>query len=73
MRKIYEKPLAEVEPFASQLMQEVDEPDNSGVTGQIGGKENDDIVDDEEPTSLVEKEVKPLAFHSNNYLKKVWD
>ena len=37
------------------------------------GKQNDDIVDDDEPTSLVEKEVKPLAFHSNDYLKKVWD
>lgn len=72
MRKIYEKPLAEVEPFASQLMAGVDEPDNSGVTGQIGGKENDEIVDDEEPTSLVEKEAQPMAF-SNNYLKKVWD
>ena len=72
MRKIYEKPQAEVEPFASQLMQGVDEPDNSGVTGQIGGKETDEVVDDEDDTSLLEKEAAPLAF-SNNYLKKVWD
>ena len=72
MRKTYEKPFAEIAPFASQLMAGVDEPDNSGVTGQIGGKETDEVVDDEEPTSLVEKEAQPLAF-SNNYLKKVWD
>ena len=72
MRKIDEKPQAEVEPFASQLMQGVDEPDNSGVTGQIGGKETDEVVDDEDDTSLVEKEAQPMAF-SNNYLKKVWD
>lgn len=42
-------------------------------TGGYEGKQNDDIVDDDEPTSLVEKDVKPLAFHSNNYLKKVWE
>lgn len=72
MRKIYEKPQAEVEPFASQLMQGVDEPDNSGVTEQIGGKETDEVVDDEDDTSLLEKEAAPLAF-SNNFLKKVWD
>ena len=72
MRKIYEKPQAEVEPFASQLMQGVDEPDNSGVTEQIGGKETDEVVDDEDDTSFIGKEAQPMAF-SNNYPKKVWD
>jgi hypothetical protein len=37
------------------------------------GKEKNDVVEeDEEETSLVEKEAQPLAF-SNNYLKKAWD
>ena len=72
MRKTYEKPFAEIAPLASQLMAGVDEPDNSGVTEQIGGKETDEVVDDEDDTSLLEKEAAPLAF-SNNFLKKVWD
>lgn len=37
------------------------------------GKQQGDVVEeDEEETSLLEKEAQPLAF-SNNYLKKVWD
>lgn len=71
MRKTYEKPLAEIAPFASQLMQEVDEPDNSGVTGQIGGKETDEVVDDDEETSMLDQ--KSNSLFTNNYIKKVWD
>jgi hypothetical protein len=71
MRKTYEKPSAEIAPLASQLMQEVNEPENSGTADQPWAKENDEVVEDEE-ASLVEKEAQPLAF-SNNYLKKVWD
>ena len=38
------------------------------------GKQNDDVVDDDDDkTSLVEKEAKPLAFFSNDYIKKIWD
>ena len=71
MRKTYEKPFAEIAPFASQLMQEVNEPENSGTAVDPWAKENDEVVEDDE-TSLVEKEAQPLAF-SNNFLKKVWD
>jgi hypothetical protein len=69
MRKTYEKPFAEIAPFASQLMAE--ESESSGVAPNPMGKETDDVVEDEE-TSLLEKEAQPMAF-SNNYLKKVWD
>lgn len=71
MRKTYEKPFAEIAPLASQLMQEVNEPENSGTADQPWAKENDEVVEDEE-ASLVEKEAAPMAF-SNNYLKKAWD
>ena len=71
MRKTYEKPFAEIAPLASQLMQEVNEPENSGVADNPWAKQNDEVDEDEE-ASLVEKEAAPMAF-SNNYLKKVWD
>lgn len=71
MRKIYEKPQAEVEPFASQLMQETAEPENSGVTGQIGGKETDEVVDDDDETSMLDQ--KSNSLFTNNYIKKIWD
>ena len=71
MRKTYEKPFAEIAPLASQLMQEVNEPENSGTADQPWAKENDEVDEDDE-ASLVEKEAAPMAF-SNNYLKKVWD
>lgn len=71
MRKTYEKPFAEIAPFASQLMAGVGEPENSGVADNPWAKENDEVVEDEE-ASLVEKEAAPMAY-SNNYLKKVWD
>ena len=71
MRKTYEKPFAEIAPLASQLMQEVNEPEHSGTADNPWAKQNDEVDEDEE-ASLVEKEAQPLAF-SNNYLKKVWD
>ncbi len=71
MRKTYEKPFAEIAPLASQLMQEVNEPENSGTADNPWAKQNDEVDEDEE-ASLVEKEAAPMAF-SNNYLKKVWD
>ena len=71
MRKTYEKPFAEIAPLASQLMQEVNEPENSGTADNPWAKQNDEVDEDDE-ASLVEKEAQPLAF-SNNYLKKVWD
>ena len=48
---------------------------SNGVIGTGGyeGKQQGDVVEeDEEETSLLEKEAQPLAF-SNNYLKKVWE
>jgi hypothetical protein len=46
---------------------------SDGVLEEYEGKQHGDVVEeDEEGTSLVEKEAQPLAF-SNNYLKKVWD
>lgn len=72
MKKCYEKPFAEVAPFASQLMQGVDEPENSGEAWNPKGKEVTDIVEDDDETSFVEKEAEPLAI-SNDFLKKVWD
>ena len=71
MRKTYEKPFAEIAPLASQLMQEVNEPENSGTADDPWAKQNDEVDEDDE-ASLVEKEAAPMAF-SNNYLKKVWD
>ncbi len=71
MRKTYEKPFAEIAPLASQLMQEVNEPENSGTADNPWAKQNDEVDEDDE-ASLVEKEAAPMAF-SNNYLKKVWD
>ena len=71
MRKTYEKPFAEIAPLASQLMQEVNEPENSGTADNPWAKQNDEVDEDEE-ASLVEKEAAPMAF-SNNYLKKAWD
>jgi|GEM_PF-1243014 len=71
MKSLYVKPvinetLVKVQPMLAGSEQ--------GVIGEDYSKQHGDVVeDDEEPTSLVEKEVKPLAFHSNNYLKKVWD
>lgn len=71
MKSLYVKPvinetLVKVQPMLAGSEQ--------GVIGEDYSKQHGDVVvDDEEPTSLVEKEVKPLAFHSNDYLKKVWD
>jgi hypothetical protein len=70
MKKVYVSPFTEKTPFKIESV--MDETSNYGYNPR--GKENSDVVEeDEEETSLVEKEVKPLAFHSNNYLKKVWD
>lgn len=70
MKKVYVSPFTEKTPFKIESV--MDETSNYGYNPR--GKENSDVVEEyEEPTSLVEKEVKPLAFHSNNYLKKVWD
>lgn len=70
MKSLYVKPvisetLVKVQPMLAGSEQ--------GVIGEDMAKKHDEIVDDEEETSIVEKEAKPLAFHSNNYLKKVWD
>lgn len=71
MRKTYEKPFAEIEPFASLLMQETAEPDNSGVADDPWAKQNDDVVDDDDETSMMEE--KANVIFSNDYIKKVWD
>ena len=42
MRKTYEKPFAEIAPLASQLMQEVNEPENSGTADNPWAKQNDE-------------------------------
>lgn len=69
MKKVYVSPFTEKTPFKIESV--MDETSNYGYNPR--GKENDEVVvDDEEPTSLVEKEAQPMAF-SNNYLKKVWD
>ena len=71
MKNLYVKPIVDVTPVCVQPLMAGSE---QGVIEDDMSKQHGDVVvDDEEPTSLVEKEVKPLAFHSNNYLKKVWD
>ena len=48
MRKTYEKPFAEIAPLASQLMQEVNEPENSGTADNPWAKQNDEVDEDDE-------------------------
>lgn len=72
MKNLYVKPIADVTPVYAQPIMAGSE---QGVIGEGDdmGKQHDDVVDDDDETSLVEKEAKPMAFFSNNYIKKVWD
>jgi hypothetical protein len=68
MKKVYIEPVVKNVALPEPIMQET-----PYSAWDPMGKENDEVVeDDEEPTSLVEKEAQPIAF-SNKYLKKVWD
>lgn len=68
MKKVYIEPVVKNVALPEPMMQET-----PYSAWDPMGKENNDVVEeDEEETSLVEKEAQPLAF-SNNYLKKVWD
>lgn len=67
-----------VKPVISETLVQVQSILAGSEVGVIGegddmSKQQGDVVEeDEEETSLLEKEAQPLAF-SNNYLKKVWD
>lgn len=68
MKKVYIEPVVKNVALPEPMMQET-----PYSAWDPMGKENNDVVEeDEEETSLVEKEAQPMAF-SNNYLKKVWD
>ena len=72
MKSLYVKPeinetLVKVQPMLAGS--------EGGVIGQgddMSKQQGEVVEEDEEETSLLEKEAQPLAF-SNNYLKKVWD
>ncbi|MBR4924830.1 MAG: hypothetical protein IKZ61_03665 [Prevotella sp.] len=70
MKNLYVKPIADVTPIYAQPIMAGSE---QGVIGEDMAKKHDEIVDDEEETSIVEKEAKPMTFFTNDYIKKIWD
>lgn len=73
MKSLYVKPVISETLVKVQPMLAGSEQGVIGEGDDMSKQHGDVVEDDEEPTSLVEKEVKPLAFHSNDYLKKIWD
>lgn len=72
MKNLYVKPIADVTPVYAQPIMAGSEQGVIGEGDDYGKQHGDVVEEDEEETSLLEKEAQPLAF-SNNYLKKVWD
>ena len=72
MKNLYVKPIADVTPVYPQPIMAGSEQGVIGEGDDYGKQHGDVVEEDEEETSLLEKEAQPLAF-SNNYLKKVWD
>lgn len=70
MKNLYVKPIADVTPIYAQPIMAGSE---QGVIGEDMAKKHDEIVDDEEETSIVEKEAKPMTVFTNDYIKKIWD
>ena len=68
MKKVYIEPVVKNVALPEPMMQGTP----YSAWDPMGKEKNDVVEEDEEETSLVEKEAQPLAF-SNNYLKKVWD
>lgn len=68
MKKVYIEPVVKNVALPEPMMQETP----YSAWDPMGKEKNDVVEEDEEETSLLEKEAAPLAF-SNNYLKKVWD
>lgn len=44
---------------------------SDGTLDQYEGKEHDDVVDDDEETSMLENA--PKSVFTSDYIKKVWD
>ena len=72
MKNLYVKPIADVTPVYAQPIMAGSEQGVIGEGDDMSKQQGDVVEEDEEETSLLEKEAQPLAF-SNNYLKKVWD
>ena len=68
MKKVYIEPVVKNVALPEPMMQETP----YSAWDPMGKEKNGVVEEDEEETSLLEKEAAPLAF-SNNYLKKVWD
>lgn len=72
MKNLYVKPIADVTPVYAQPIMAGSEQGVIGEGDDYGKQHGDVVEEDEEETSLLEKEAQPLAF-SKDYLKKVWN
>lgn len=72
MKSLYVKPVINETLVKVQPMLAGSEGGVIGEGDDMSKQQGDVVEEDEEETSLLEKEAAPLAF-SNNYFKKVWD
>ena len=72
MKSLYVKPVINETLVKVQPMLAGSEGGVIGEGDDMSKQQGDVVEEDEEETSLLEKEAQPLAF-SNNFLKKVWD
>ena len=72
MKSLYVKPVINETLVKVQPMLAGSEGGVIGEGDDMSKQQGDVVEEDEEETSLVEKEAQPMAF-SNNFLKKVWD
>ena len=72
MKSLYVKPVINETLVKVQPMLAGSEGGVIGEGDDMSKQQGDVVEEDEEETSLLEKEAQPLAF-SNNYLKKAWD
>lgn len=76
MKKIYVKPLAEetVMETSCGLMEGTNEHGQMNP-GEAWAKRNEVVIEEEDEEELEEaaKNAAPKSFHSNDYLKKVWE
>ena len=72
MKSLYVKPVINETLVQVQSILAGSEGGVIGEGDDMSKQQGDVVEEDEEETSLLEKEAQPLAF-SNNFLKKVWD
>ena len=70
MKNLYVKPIVDVTPVYAQPIMAGSE---QGVIGEGDdmGKQHDDVVDDDDETSMLDQKSKSIL--TNDYIKKIWD